>query len=164
MSTTGDSQSGYAVGVIAELFDLTPRHVQRLAKDGVLPKPRRGLYPLAPCIQGYVRYLRRAAQGQTDDDQLQTERKLLLRARREQTQLQLRKLSDEVIDRSVARRTVATLATEFRSAWEIWPSRIAATVANELRADEVDVLQLLEREVRAHLAQLATETPPEERL
>lgn len=162
--STPESPTGYAVGVIAELFDLTPRHVQRLAKEGVLPKPARGLYPLGPCIKGYVRYLRKAAQGQTEDDQLQTERKLLLRARREQTQLQLRKLSDEVIDRAVARRTVATLATEFRTSWEIWPSRVAATVANELRADEVDVLQLLEREVRTHLAQLATETPPDERL
>lgn len=161
---TGESPTGYPVGVIAELFDLTPRHVQRLAKEGVLPKPQRGLYPLAPCIKGYVQYLRRAAKGQTDDDQVQTERRLLLRARREHTEIQVKRLSDEVIDRAVARRTVATLATEFRSSWEIWPSRVAATMANALKADEVDVLQLLEREVRAHLAQMATETPPEDRV
>ncbi len=45
------------IGRICELTGLTQRHVQRLAKEGVIPKAKRGEYPLDESIQGYIKYL-----------------------------------------------------------------------------------------------------------
>jgi len=55
------------VAVIGRLLNLTPRHLQRLATDGVIPKAARGRYELVPVVQGYVKYLQDLAAGKGDD-------------------------------------------------------------------------------------------------
>lgn len=45
---------------------LSPRRVQQLAKDGVIPKAERGRFELAPAVQGYVRYLQERAAAAPD--------------------------------------------------------------------------------------------------
>ena len=49
--------TGVAVDVVAGLFGLTPRRIQQLAKEGVLPKAERGRYNLAACVRFYVAHL-----------------------------------------------------------------------------------------------------------
>ena len=46
-----------SVDRIGELTGLTPRRVQQLAKEGVIPKASRGKYPLDESIQAYIRFL-----------------------------------------------------------------------------------------------------------
>lgn len=41
----------------ADLFGVTERRIQQLAKDGVIPKAGRGQYPFIGTIRGYVRFL-----------------------------------------------------------------------------------------------------------
>ena len=46
---------------IAALFDMTPRRVQQLTKEGVIAAVKEGnanRYDLLPTIQRYIRYLR----------------------------------------------------------------------------------------------------------
>jgi len=53
---------------------LTSRRIQYLVKEGVIPKPERGLYPLVGAIQGYIHYLqnkeRQGAKRLTEDARL----------------------------------------------------------------------------------------------
>lgn len=55
------------VDVMARLLSLTPRRLQQLAKDGVIPKASRGRYELVPVVQGYVKYLQDIAAGKGDN-------------------------------------------------------------------------------------------------
>ncbi len=48
----------HSVETIAKLLDLSTRRVQQLVKDGVIPKTEKGRYELAPCVRGYIAYLR----------------------------------------------------------------------------------------------------------
>ena len=51
---------------IAALFDMTPRRVQQLTKDGVIAAVKEGnanRYDLLPTIQRYIRYLTAKANG-----------------------------------------------------------------------------------------------------
>ena len=43
---------------MAKLLLLTPRRLQQLVTEGVVPKVERGRYELAPVIQAYIHYLR----------------------------------------------------------------------------------------------------------
>ena len=54
------------LGETAKLLDVTPRRVQQLASDGIVPKAERGDYDLAKCTIAYIRYLRRLAHGSGD--------------------------------------------------------------------------------------------------
>ena len=53
---------------IAALFDMTPRRVQQLTKDGVIAAVKEGnanRYDLLPTIQRYIRYLTAKANGRS---------------------------------------------------------------------------------------------------
>lgn len=45
---------GVPVATVAKMLNLTPRRVQQLAAEGVLPKPSRGRYDLAGCVRAYI--------------------------------------------------------------------------------------------------------------
>ncbi len=84
------------VGVMARLLNLTPRHLQRLATDGVIPKAARGRYELVPVVQGYVKYLQDLAAGKGDDAHKTATTDLAI-ARAEKAQRENMKAAAEVI-------------------------------------------------------------------
>ena len=48
------------VSTIAHALDLTPRRIQQLVAEDVLPKEERGRYPLIPVVRAYLAHLRAA--------------------------------------------------------------------------------------------------------
>ena len=59
------------VGEAAKLLMLSPRRLQQLTQQGHAPKPERGVYPLVPLLQGYLRFLKaqeRLQSRDTDDE------------------------------------------------------------------------------------------------
>ena len=57
----------YNIDTICKMLDLTPRRVQQLAKEGIIPKTEKGKYDLVGCVRGYVHYLRDRALGKDAD-------------------------------------------------------------------------------------------------
>src|SRR3972149_345185 len=57
------AKTTYPVDVISKLLDLTPRRVQHLANEGVIPRAEKGRYELVPAVRGYIRYLRDRSVG-----------------------------------------------------------------------------------------------------
>lgn len=59
-----------SLDVAAQLIMVTPRWVQKLAKDGWIPKAERGRYSLIGVVQGYINFLkdeaRRASKSAAD--------------------------------------------------------------------------------------------------
>lgn len=50
-------------GVLAELFGITERRVQKLAADGFFPRDAPGQYRFAECVTAYVSFWRERAEG-----------------------------------------------------------------------------------------------------
>lgn len=48
---------GHPAKFYAELFNISERRIQQLAKDAIIPKAGRGRYPLLGTVRGYVDYL-----------------------------------------------------------------------------------------------------------
>ncbi len=73
-------QQTISVEIMAQLLNLTPRHVQRLASQGHIPKAGRGRYELVPTVQAYCKYLQElvAARG---NNELVSEQQRLARER-----------------------------------------------------------------------------------
>lgn len=65
MSDAPAKPKGVDVGTLASLLNLTPRRVQQLANEGVIPKAAHGRYPLVGAVRGYVTYLQAQAKGGT---------------------------------------------------------------------------------------------------
>ena len=73
-----------------------------------------------------------------------------------QTQrVRLGRMKGELVDRARATELVFSLARRERDAWIAWPARVAANMAAELGVDPHAMEQVLDRYLRAHLAELA---------
>jgi hypothetical protein len=70
-----------------------------------------------------------------------------------------RQIKGELVDRAKAVAHVFRLARDERDAWINWPARATATIAAELQVDSHQLHTVLERQVRAHLAELAEIKP-----
>lgn len=69
--------------------------------------------------------------------------------------IKLQKLKGELVDRARATALVFDIARRQRDAWLNWPPRIAANMAAELGVEAHAMEQVLDRYLRAHLAEMA---------
>jgi phage terminase Nu1 subunit (DNA packaging protein) len=68
----------YPIDTIAKLLKLTPRRVQQLVAEGVIPKAERGRYELVPAVHGYIDYLKeRAINGEVEGGESRDKARLL---------------------------------------------------------------------------------------
>jgi phage terminase Nu1 subunit (DNA packaging protein) len=94
---------GVEVGQVASLLNLTPRRVQQLAKEGVIPKAERGRYQIAGCVRGYIAFLQKTAEtaqaraAQPVFVDLQKERARKTAAEAELAEIEVAKARGEVV-------------------------------------------------------------------
>lgn len=90
---------------IAQLFLLTPRHVQRLTNEGVIPRAARGQYEFIPALHGYIRYLRDRAIGADalPDESARASRARLIKAQAEAQEMENAKVRGELLPQEQVR-------------------------------------------------------------
>jgi phage terminase Nu1 subunit (DNA packaging protein) len=106
-----------SVDVLARLFELSPRRIQQLADDGVIPRVERGRYELVGAVRGYIKHLReKAFAGDLGADAYSTQRARLTKARADMAELEQRQLAKELIpaDDIEAAWSAVTLALRAR--------------------------------------------------
>lgn len=84
----------YKTEIIAKLFGLSPRRIQILTKDGILPAvetPKGRRYDLVPTIQTYVKYLSDKAHGKN-----RSEREIQLREQKMEAEISLKESQSEL--------------------------------------------------------------------
>lgn len=106
----------YPAGTIAKLLMLTERRVQQLANEGVIPKAERGRYPLAPAVQGYVRYLKdRAVAGDVSEDGVAVSKARLIKARARTAEMEADQLEGKLLDRAEVEGAWKTMVLNMRA-------------------------------------------------
>jgi hypothetical protein len=88
---------------LAFILDLTPRRLQQLTREKIIPAPIKGQHDLAPAVRAYVRYLRNG-QRNARDDELRREQVRETKARANKLEIENLRTLDRVIDRDVALR------------------------------------------------------------
>jgi Phage DNA packaging protein, Nu1 subunit of terminase len=156
LSSTGEPT--YGVEIIARLFNLTPRRVQQLAKDGVIPKAARGEYALAPAVRGYISFLQDRLEnpGSESKISLNAERARKTKAEADIAEMEAAKRKGELI-----------AADEVAEAWQIImaevranllhnvPVRIAALAKAE--NDETKIKAMVKAEIADALRAMASQ-------
>ena len=106
-----------SVDVLARLFELSPRRIQQLADDGIIPRVERGRYELVGAVRGYVKHLReKAFGGDLGPDTYGTQRARLTKARADMAEMERQQLAAELIpaDDVEAAWSAVTLALRAR--------------------------------------------------
>ena len=159
------------VDVVATLFGVSPRRVQQLVKEGVLPRATRGRYHQAECVRAYIAYLQgqireaNARASAANPSPLLDERTLRIRADRELMEFRLQREREEVVLRSevaqVWDRTCSVLRARVVSLRGKWASRFVqlqsmGDAARTLDSLSTELLQAL----REGADEIEAEDPP----
>ncbi|MDR0770819.1 MAG: hypothetical protein LBE75_06425 [Burkholderiales bacterium] len=148
-----------SVDVVARLLDLDPRRVQQLAKEGIIPRAKRGEYNAASCVRAYIHYLRARLDGEAGDQV--AEKTLLVRAQRVKTEIESDRLLKKLVPAEDAVLAWSAMIGAARARLLIMPVRLAPICAGR-PASEIE--KTLAEEVNAALSDLKQWQPTEEQI
>lgn len=147
-----------SVDTIAKLLDMTPRRVQQLANEGIIPKPKdRGQYEIIPCVVGYIKHIKGMLNGEAGD--LASEKTRLTRAQAEKTEIETARLKGELVSLAGAERGWSALVGAFRAKMLTLPPRASPVVVNK---KEREVERILTDMVYEALAELSSWKPDDD--
>ena len=153
-----DPMSTASVDTIAKLLDMTPRRVQQLANEGIIPKPKdRGQYEIVPCVVGYIKHIKGMLNGEAGD--LASEKTRLTRAQAEKTEIETARMKGELVSLADAERGWSALVGAFRAKMLTLPPRAATAVLNKA---EKEAERILTNMVYEALAELSNWKPDDE--
>ena len=119
----------FPLDTIAKLLDLTPRRVQQLSAEGVIPKAERGRYELVPAIQGYIRYLKeRSIKADTSGDDYNAHRTRLTKARADLAEMEKEQIREQLIPAGDVERAWIDVSQNMRQKLLAFPQRVAPEV------------------------------------
>lgn len=136
--------------IMAKLFELDPRRVQQLAKEGVLPAASQRPYKfdLLPTVKAYIRYLRDRANGKeaktadtvkAEADKLRAEADLK-QSKAKIAELQLKELEGKMHRSEDVEAMTNDLVYAARSMIMALPGRLAMDVVQAGSANEASAL------------------------
>lgn len=136
--------------VIAKLFGVTPRRVQQLAQDKIIPvaKKRPYMFDLLPTIQTYIRYLSDKVNGReqkaadttkAEEEKIRAEADLKI-AKAKITEMQLKELEGEMHRSADVAAVMDDLVFTIRGMIMALPGRLAMDVIQASSANEASVI------------------------
>ncbi|RXZ84595.1 hypothetical protein EBB07_00845 [Paenibacillaceae bacterium] len=141
---------------LSEMLDLTTRRVQQLAEEGLFPKVGRGKYLAIECVKNYINFL----QSKTGDGDvnLDLERALHERVKRQKTEMQLAVMKGEMHRSEDVEYVMNDMIAAFRSRILSLPSKVAPRLIGKKEIPAI--LELLTTEVREALYELSEYSAP----
>jgi phage terminase Nu1 subunit (DNA packaging protein) len=129
----------YPAKFYAQLFNLTERHIQRLAADGVIPKAARGQYPLLGSIRGYVKFLQERSFGKHSNEttDLQTEKIRLTKANADKTELEVAVLRGDLIPTEIVENVQGQMVSAARAKFLSIPTKAATQLTSATDLNEI---------------------------
>jgi hypothetical protein len=147
------SATTYPVETIAKLLGLTPRRVQQLSGEGVIPKAERGRYELVPAVQGYIKYLKdRAIGGDLPNDE-GVNKGRLLKARADIAEMEAERLAGDLAPVDQIEKAWTEIVARFRQRSLSVAPKAAPLVAVETTTEACH--EIIETYIHEALAELA---------
>lgn len=144
----------YPVETIAQLLDLTPRRVQQLSAEGVIPKAERGRYELVPAVKGYVRFLKeRAINADVSGDQTTEHKRRLMKARADIAEFEAQRLAGELVPVDQVEKVWTEIVSRFRQrALAVSPKAAPLTAVDPTTEGCAEIIETYINEALAELA------------
>tara|TARA_Y100000593_G_scaffold90323_1_gene176487 strand:+ start:184 stop:705 length:522 start_codon:yes stop_codon:yes gene_type:complete len=132
--------TSFNIEAIAKLLKLTPRRVQQLAKDGIIPKAERGKYDLINSVHGYIDFLKAKAGGEFTIEEVNKNKNKLIKARAELAEIEKMKATSELIPQEEVKRTWLELIYKVKQKLLAIPNKVAPIVITIKNANEIKLI------------------------
>lgn len=142
----------------AELIGVSRQRVTAMVAKG-LPTVRGGRIPVEDARKWYRsevgRRRRNRTKGQAEQSERESHRDRLDRLKADLAQVELDQKRDLLVEKAGIEKALFARARAERDAHVAFPARISSALAAELGVDSARLFAALDREMRAHLAQLS---------
>lgn len=130
----------YPVATIAEILNLTPRRVQQLVKEKIIPKAVHGEYELFGCIKGYIMYLQERTSGrEVTTADAHAERTRLLKAQADKTELEVAQIKEKLLPALEVANTWSNIVLTCRAKLLTIPNTLANQLIICKKPQEIEV-------------------------
>jgi phage terminase Nu1 subunit (DNA packaging protein) len=147
----------YPSETIAKVLKVTPRHVNRMADQGVIPKPNEDeKYDLVPCVQAYIEFLRMRHGGSRSAKSAQkfsAERARLYEMKADIAEVERARLTGDLVSAEEVEAVWTDMIAVAKVRMLAIPSKMAPRLA--LISSPTKIRELLDSELSAALGELA---------
>lgn len=141
---------------ISEIFGISPRRIQQLAKEGAFVRASHGKFDLSASVKSYIEH--QVEREKTDEElDKSTEEALWTRARRQKTELELQIMRGELHRSDDVKRVMNDMLGAFRAKILSIPSKFAPQIVGKTEIPPVK--DILKKGVREALEELADYDP-----
>jgi len=146
----------YDVKAIARILDLTERRVRQLKEQDIIHEYRGmlGLYELIPTIHAYVNYLRKRNPDSAENLDYNTERTLLVRAKRRDVELDVEVKEGNLHATEDVEAVMVGMLTNFKSRLTSMPSKLSPVLSK--KTDKAEIQRILKESIDEALNELAS--------
>lgn len=139
---------------IAKLLDITPRRVNILVNQEVLPKLERGRYAVVPVVRAYIGYLRkRTVNNDVGADDYATHRARLTSAKADMAEMEREQMKDNLIPADDVADAWDAMASNMRAKLLSIPTKSATQVF--AAKNQTEAKKILKEAINDALQELA---------
>lgn len=142
----------YTVKAVASWLDLTESRVRQLRKEKIITEYRPGLYDLKTVTHEYINYLRKDSPTEADID-YNAERAKLVRAKRENQELELRVRKNELHESKEIEKVMKDTLIKFKAKLMAIPAKQSPILSK--KKDKTEIFKILKAAIDEALNELA---------
>lgn len=144
----------YDIKQVAKFLDLTVRRVRMLMDEGVIRETLPGKFDLLDTNRRYINFIRKGS-GQDGQEivNYNTERALLVRAKRRNEELELQEREKTLHETAEIERILSQILGNFRSRLLKIPSTLSPLLAT--KTDKSEINHLLKEEINEALTEIS---------
>ncbi len=114
---------------LAEILDLSERHIRRLAEENIMVKNGQGKYLLLESLQSYISYLSLKNSGDEDlKDQKTREEIEKIKKDTELKEIKIQELTNQLHPASVVKEVMTTMLTNIKGKFLSLPNKLAPSI------------------------------------
>lgn len=142
----------YTVKAVATWLDLTESRVRQLRQQKIITEYKPGLFDLKVVTHEYINYLRKNSQPEGSVD-YNAERAKLMRAKRENQELELRLRKNELHEAEEIEKVMTDTLIKFKTRLMAIPAKLSPKLAK--KKDQTEIFKLIKAAIDEALEELA---------
>lgn len=143
----------YTSAAVARYLDMTERNVRTLRDKGILTEYKPELYDLQTVTKQYINFLRKKNPEAEEKVDYNTERAKLVRAKRENQELELQLRKNELHTTEDIEKIVTDTLVNFRTRLLAIPAKLSPILAK--KKDQTEIFKLMKAAIDETLEELS---------
>ena len=143
----------YDAKAVSRFLDLSERRVRQLRDEKVIVEARRGLYDLIDTNRRYINYLRKRNPESESKVDYNTERALLVRAKRKNEEYELQLKENQLHASEDIEAVMKDMLVNFKSRLMAIPAKLAPVLCK--KTDRAEIFKLLKEHIDEALQELS---------